>query len=86
LQDFAVKLWLNGGAPKHKLIMGLANHINNIDYFTNMLRLSQRQSIMVAHLLSCFTYNYYLKSQTGHNSPLYNSGPPNPEFNTVSFT
>ena len=25
-------------------------------------------------------------TQTGHNSPLYNSGPPNPDFNTVSFT
>ena len=24
--DFAVKLWLNGGAPKHKLIMGLATY------------------------------------------------------------
>ena len=26
MQDFAVKLWLNGGAPKHKLIMGLATY------------------------------------------------------------
>jgi len=25
-------------------------------------------------------------TQTGHNSPLYNSGPPNLDFNTVSFT
>ncbi|CAC5395504.1 E3.2.1.14 [Mytilus coruscus] len=28
-QDFAIKMWLNGGIPKHKLILGMAAYLRS---------------------------------------------------------